>query len=864
MKRLRIFAASPSDTSPERAKVETVASMLKPLADALDIALDVSDWSAVVPDMGRPEQVILDQLKPTEWDVFIGILWHRFGTPPAGQNPQTRKEYLAGTEEEFKTAYRLWQQHQKPRIMIYRCTRSVPLDALDPDQYKRVKDFFEQFDAVKGEHPGLYQTFDTTEAFEKLLLNNLQKLLLEYGEHLRGEPVAPEVVQEFAPRIPDNLPRRTSFFGRDREMDTALRAISPEDRTWGVLLDGIGGIGKTAMAIEAAWRCKEKGFFDAFIFVSAKQSILSPGGIRELKPAARTLDEFLNETARVLGQTSITKLAGVEKRNALLDALRGTRALLIYDNLETLAKEEQEALADFLRELPQKCKAIITSRRRGGEGAVWLRLEKLEWDAARQIIVEEAAKDAGLNAKLQRAGEAHWQELYDETKGSPLALMHTLGLMRVRASLTFDGALALLRGNRDPDLQTFIFQEARRELTTNDEAALRALSFFAPSTTFEAWMEIAGLSRNALETTIDRLSALSLVDVLTGEERYALHPITRNFVRDELLADLQIEHETGMRFAEYWVSYAKRYGGSGKESYKTYDRLETEWSNLDATAEWLWQTAAVQEEEVGDVDAARMLNKLTAALGNFLWFGGRWDERMKLGTHAYEGMHMLDDLGNAGWRAYELAWIYYNLGNADKATHWTDLCAEAWAHGGSKREQATGTQMRGLVAELQRDYATAERMYRDALVIYRSLEADSRPVASVLNNLGNLEHARKQYDVAEQYYREALTLAEEQDLKEQQATTLVCLAILSRASERWAESREWDERALPLAREIGRQDLVAGNLAGLARVHEAEGQPELALPLAQDALAIFERLRDMDLAVTKELVERLMKKVGHD
>ena len=70
----------------------------------------------------------------------------------------------------------------------------------------------------------------------------------------------------------------------------------------------------------------------------------------------------------------------------MLDALRDMRALLIYDNLETLEKEEQEALADFLRELPQTCKAIITSRRRGGEGAVWLRLEKLEWEAARSIM----------------------------------------------------------------------------------------------------------------------------------------------------------------------------------------------------------------------------------------------------------------------------------------------------------------------------------------------------------------------------------------------------------------------------------------------------------------------------------------------
>ena len=156
-------------------------------------------------------------------------------------------------------------------------------------------------------------------------------------------------------------------------------------------------------AIEVAHRTQDAGAFEAFVFVSAKHGSFS----RQLvfanrHRAARTLEDFLNETARVLGQHGILRLSGDEKRRALLDALRSTRALLIFDNLESLSKEEQEALADFLRELPQGCKAIITSRRRGGEGAVWLRVEKLDWDVARGIIENEMVRDAGLANKLRR------------------------------------------------------------------------------------------------------------------------------------------------------------------------------------------------------------------------------------------------------------------------------------------------------------------------------------------------------------------------------------------------------------------------------------------------------------------------------
>jgi len=74
---------------------------------------------------------------------------------------------------------------------------------------------------------------------------------------------------------------------------------------------------------------------------------------------------------------------------------------------------------------------------------------------------------------------------------------------------------------------------------------------------------------------------------------------------------------------------------------------------------------------------------------------------------------------------------------------------------------------------------------------------------------------------------------------------------------KWAEAREWCEQALALARKIGHIEVIAQAQHGLARVYEAEGRADLALPLAQEALAIYERLQHRDLAETRELVERL-------
>jgi hypothetical protein len=177
LRKLRVFAASPSDMTSERMRLATVVEDLKALAEYVGVTLDLVDWEKVVPDLGRPEQVILNQLNPDTWDVFIGVLWHRFGAPPKQFDPQTGKEYLSGTEEEFHIAYRLWKQHRCPRVMFYWCKRNIPPDDLDLEQYKRIREFFAGF-APDTDHPGLYQVFEGIESFERLVRQNLTAFLL--------------------------------------------------------------------------------------------------------------------------------------------------------------------------------------------------------------------------------------------------------------------------------------------------------------------------------------------------------------------------------------------------------------------------------------------------------------------------------------------------------------------------------------------------------------------------------------------------------------------------------------------------------------------------------------------------------------
>jgi energy-coupling factor transporter ATP-binding protein EcfA2 len=198
-KKLRIFVASPGDVAKEREAVHALTAELNRegnVADELGVTLKLLDWREVTPDTGRPEQVILNELKVETWDIFVGILWLRFGMPPGAKDPETGEDFESGTEEEFSLAYNSWKKNRRPRILFYRCGRQFDPIKIDLAQLQRVQEFFTKFDHDR-QHPGLYQTFRTTEDFKDRLRADLIKLLFEYGE---------KVLQKSPPPPPPDLP----------------------------------------------------------------------------------------------------------------------------------------------------------------------------------------------------------------------------------------------------------------------------------------------------------------------------------------------------------------------------------------------------------------------------------------------------------------------------------------------------------------------------------------------------------------------------------------------------------------------------------------------------------------------------------
>jgi hypothetical protein len=176
-RKLRVFVASPSDLADEHHTVKVVADSLEAVADKARLILDVVEGHDATPGMGRPQQRIFDSLRPDTWDVFIGLLWHRFGSRTGARDPSTGKDYSSGTEEEFELVYRMWKDQGRPHLLIYLCMRPIPPRDLDCTQYVLVRQFVDEFKADRN-HPGIIAEFNSSDDLRSLVHRDLSTLIL--------------------------------------------------------------------------------------------------------------------------------------------------------------------------------------------------------------------------------------------------------------------------------------------------------------------------------------------------------------------------------------------------------------------------------------------------------------------------------------------------------------------------------------------------------------------------------------------------------------------------------------------------------------------------------------------------------------
>lgn len=167
---VRLFLASPGDVNPERIITTEIVNELNLIwSRFLGLVVELIRWEThAYPGVADYSQDVINKQVADEYDVFIGIMWSRFGT--------ATQRAGSGTEEEFDRAY---NRHRRDpgsvRIMFYFKTATAPTDTVSEQAVKVV-----EFKRRIGRQGVLYWDFEDERAFAPLLRLHLSRQIQEF------------------------------------------------------------------------------------------------------------------------------------------------------------------------------------------------------------------------------------------------------------------------------------------------------------------------------------------------------------------------------------------------------------------------------------------------------------------------------------------------------------------------------------------------------------------------------------------------------------------------------------------------------------------------------------------------------------
>jgi predicted ATPase/class 3 adenylate cyclase len=360
---------------------------------------------------------------------------------------------------------------------------------------------------------------------------------------------------------PHNLPAAsTRFFNRVRELQE-LAQLLPSERL--VLLHGLGGMGKTRLALEAA-RAAREHFEDGVWFVELAQTTDAA-----LVPLA---------LASVLG---VKEEAGRTLTDALVRTLAPRRALIVLDNCEQVVDACAQLVDELLARAPQ-LHVLVTSREHlrltaervvevggfelpaAGGRLAWADLAQV---AAVSLFVDRVrAAQPGFELSAESAEPV--TAICRRLDGIPLALelaaatARRMPLQRLAERLE-DRLGTLVHGQRvaserQKTLRGLI-DWSHDLLTPAQQQVFQQLGVFAGGWTLEAAEAVCESAELPREDVIERLGELvekSLVrlDLVSG--RYDMLDTVRQYAREKLQAGTtQIEAQT--RHLEWYLALAE-------------------------------------------------------------------------------------------------------------------------------------------------------------------------------------------------------------------------------------------------------------------------------------------------------------------
>lgn len=592
----------------------------------------------------------------------------------------------------------------------------------------------------------------------------------------------------------------TTLIGREIEI-SALERLFKDPQCRLLTLTGIGGIGKTRLAVEFAIRSPEN--FPGGIFYVPLTPLKSA---KEIVFAVADVLDF-----RFFGST--------DPKEQLINFIAGDinqEALFIFDNLEHLLVNEStsgesssavELISEFLLRLP-KIKILGTSRERLNLQGEWMyELHGLSVPPNNFVgklveytsveLFRKSAQRIKADFEVTDDDEPHLVAICQLVEGVPLAIELAAAWVcvlscreiahEIKTSMDFLSTSMHNIPERHRSIRA-TFDHSWKLLPEEEREVLCQLSIFRGGFNRQAAQEIAGASLDLLVS----LNSKSLVRRMESG-RYDLHEVIR----------------------QYALAHLDNYPGN----LQTYERHSGYFLALIQAGEKSLKSAAQQEA----------MRELTGEIDNIR---AAWSWAIK-----HQKFEQLDLAGRGfGWY-FEIAGLYREgiaqlellvqaLEDETRRDQWCRLLGLAFVH-------------QALLYFRKGKFDHAQRLYEESIILLRPV-GDKILLADALIFLGIIVHLNGDYERAKLLVEEGLVLARMSNDRWFEAYAVYNLGYMASLMGHYAEGYERMMAGLATWRKLGDPHYIALGLNFLVPTLNKLGRYEEAKTFMQESIALCE------------------------
>src|SRR5215467_14382837 len=660
----------------------------------------------------------------------------------------------------------------------------------------------------------------------------------------------PGLAAPSAERLPARLPRpdtlppeTTEFVGRGEEL--GLLTAEPGDAPRVSVIEGMPGVGKTALAVHAA-RLVSGQYPDGVFYLNLHSH--DPG--RQSLDAAEALRRLLQMLTGPAAQ--IPESPG--ERAALWRAqLSRRRAVVILDDAARL-----EQIGPLLPADDSRCLVLITSRHRipGLTGARALTLDVLPADDAialfRRIAGGSRAQDdQEVAAAVELCG---WLPLAIQVTAGRLARDYPYRLGDLVAELSHAPALA---GGAGAGLEWVpAFDLSYRALEPRYQQFLRRLGL-SPCAQISPHAA-AALGGSTLAEAEEAIAVLLDHHLLTRapDGQFRFHDLVRGYAamcaaRDE---SPSVHRQALGRLFDYYLATADE---ADRMLYPFRRRMPVSVTRPPAAtpavatqeeaAAWLeaeWRNVLQAAQYAARHEWKRKCADLIHALAGFVRIRAYWDEAIAAQTLALQAARDIADPGRIAQASLELCEVSQETGRHEETLPLAEDAASIYRSQADRRGEALALDQIGMAHARVTRYREALAYFREARILYDAV-GDQRGVADAMSHAGIACWHLGRYPDAKNHLAKALSRYRSAGDRRGEAKTLNNLGRMHLLSGYHRDALEAYQDSLKIFADIGGAQNEAILYHNIGGVYDYKGSYEQALAAYQRALVIYRQIGDL-------------------